>query len=256
MAIRDTSHLKLSVPQFNLAWKLALAFKGLAAPSLLATYNAEHLPVVAQMLVATTNLYTHAFTKPAVDAASANKIIFEGWRDRALTLLEVNYRFSALALDARGTEGRTAQEMLTHAYEGYGPGGGVRAGDRAPDAPGLIDAKGQEMSLFAIFRSDAHTVLFFGSGGDGDMVENVAKEVRTYPTGTVQMVVLGREGVPAAVEGVASCHDKDGHAARAYQVEGDAPTVVIVRPDGYVGAFVRDAAGVRDYFARVFDLKA
>ena len=36
--------------QFNLAWKLALAYKGLSPPSLLETYSTERIPVIAEML--------------------------------------------------------------------------------------------------------------------------------------------------------------------------------------------------------------
>ena len=132
-----------------MAWKIALAHRVLAAPSLLDTYDIERIPVVAQMLATTTNLYEHAVAK---SAKHAPKEATDGsgllrWRNRALTLLEVNYRFSPLSFDIRGDEGRSKDDMLAHAYEGYGPDGGVRAGDRAPEAPGLVDTKGNGRQL-------------------------------------------------------------------------------------------------------------
>ena len=207
------------------------------------------------MLVATSNLYTHVMTKPA-DDPSRKAVDFSQWRKEAFRLLDVNYRFSPLALDARGDGGLTLDEMLAHAYEGYGPGGGVRAGDRVPQAPGLVDKHGATTSLFDVLKPDAHTVLFFafGASGEDEKVAAMAREAQSYPTRTVQVVVVGSSGVPAAVDGATVYYDKEGYAIRGLKVEDDTPKVIVVRPDGYIGAFVHDAASVRDYFARILSL--
>ena len=241
-----------------MAWKIALAHRGLAAPSLLDTYGIERIPVVAQMLATTTNLYAHAVAK---SAKHAPKEATDGsgllrWRNRALTLLEVNYRFSPLSFDIRGDEGRSKDDMLAHAYEGYGPDGGVRAGDRAPEAPGLVDTKGNETSLFRIFKPSEHTILMFTSGKESqaETIAAVVKLAQTYPEGIVQTVVIAYACTPGVAASVSAYHDKDGHAAHAYGIESGAPLVVVVRPDGYVGAFVDDAEGVQEYFKRVLKL--
>ena len=207
------------------------------------------------MLVATSNLYTHVMTKSTDDPAR-KAVDFNQWRKEAFRLLSVNYRFSPLVLDARGDGGITLDEMRAHAYEGYGPDGGVRAGDRAPQAPGLVDVRGVTTSLFDVLKPDVHTDLFFTSGTskeDGKVAAAV-KEVQSYPAGSAQVVIIGSSGVPVAVDGMAVYHDKEGYAARGLKVESDTPNVVVIRPDGYIGAFVHDAAGVRDYFARVLSL--
>ncbi|KAF8903206.1 FAD binding domain-containing protein [Mucidula mucida] len=95
---------------FNLAWKLAHIIKGLLAP-LLDSYTMERVPVVAAMLSETTKLLEQA--------ASG---------DRALRQFGVNYRVS------------TTEEHTGESVDPYrdGDDGHVRAGDRAPDASGLI----------------------------------------------------------------------------------------------------------------------
>ena len=221
------------------------------------------------MLAATAKIYTNVTAKPsappsatgnpastptdrAASSPDASDAILSQWRNRALTLLEVNYRFGALALDARGSGGLSTADMTSRAYEGYGPTGGVRAGDRAPDAPGLTDARGVETSLFALFSPATHTVLIFLSGEKGEdaKVGRLLKRLESYPKGTVKAVVIGRDCVPDSL--AAAYHDKHGHGAHAYQIDEGAPAVVVVRPDGYVGAYVHDETGAQEYFSRVF----
>ena len=74
-----------------------------------------------------------------------------------------------------------------------------------------------------------------------------------------QGVVLGRQGVPAAIDGASTYHDKEGHAYRTYSVSVSDETqahsacvcAFIVRPDGYIGAFVRDVDGLETYIIKI-----
>ena len=56
--------------EFNLAWKVALAYKKLAGKGLLDTYESERLPVVAQILAATSKLYHHLVQSKMEDVES------------------------------------------------------------------------------------------------------------------------------------------------------------------------------------------
>lgn len=49
--------------------------------------------------------------------------------------------------------------------------------------------------------------------------------------------------------------DQAGHAYRGYVVEEGEIEIVVVRPDGVVGAIVRGAAGLERYFEGVFRKK-
>ena len=65
------------------------------------------------------------------------------------------------------------------------------------------------------------------------------------------MLIIGDEGVPTAVDGASAYHDKEGHAQKAYDVNGQVLTAVVVRPDGYIGAIVHDVDGLQTYMSRV-----
>ncbi|KAI1798121.1 FAD binding domain-containing protein [Ganoderma leucocontextum] len=237
---------------FNLGWKLALVHKGLAPSTLLSTYETERRPVVTLMLATTSNLYQHTIVKKGEDPNTTpeDKTAFLQWRNMALRQCEINYRWSPLVHDVRGTLGLSEDEMKGHAYEGY-PGGDVRAGDRAPDAPTLVAADGSETALFSIFKPSYHTLLVFAP--DGADVSGVVKAAEAYPEGLVRTVIVGRNGVPAAVAGADVYHDKEGHAHKAYHVAGDGLALVAVRPDAYVGSFAYDVEGLQTYFSRVFN---
>ncbi|KAH9939635.1 FAD binding domain-containing protein, partial [Epithele typhae] len=222
----------------NLAWKLALAYRGHASATLLASYEAERLPVILQMLMTTSGFWK--------DAGKGGDF---QWQNAALTQLEVNYRWSAAVRDRRGPSAAD-EDMKALAYAGYGREAGVRAGDRAPEVAGLVDGTGAETSLYALLKSTEHTVLV-RAGGDGEQVVDVVKAVEALPAGTAQVVIVGQERTPSAMWGATRVyHDKEGWVERGYGGR-DAPCVVVVRPDGYVGAMVDGGAGVGDYFANI-----
>lgn len=241
-----------------MGWKLALAYKGLAAPDLLSSYEIERLPVVTHMLRATSNLYTHSVAKDADEVKTEAEIKpgpgFLNWRDTSLHQLEINYRWSPVVYDVRGTNDLNEDDLKARAYIGY-QGEDVRAGDRAPNAPALVDTAGQETALFDIFKPYVHTLLvFLPREGDGD-VSRVLEAMRSLSAANAaQIVILGNKDgvVPKTVPGTTAYKDSQGHAYSAYHVTDDALTLVVVRPDGYVGAFVNHVEGLRTYLTKVF----
>ncbi|RDX54604.1 hypothetical protein OH76DRAFT_1397960 [Lentinus brumalis] len=238
---------------FNIAWKLALAYKGLASRDLLSTYDVERLPVIAQMLAATSALYTQlTHLKPDGGPGSGlESSNFLKWRNDALRQLDINYRWSPMVLDARGMNDLDENALKARGYQGY-PGEPVRAGDRAPEAPALVDATGKETSLFEIFKPNAHTVLVFSPKHAGSGAQEVVAAAQASPLASVtKTLVLGRDGVPPTIEGASAYHDKEGHAYKAYGVDDGVLTVVVVRPDGYIGAFVNDVDGLQTYISRI-----
>ncbi|KAI8990583.1 FAD binding domain-containing protein [Trametes punicea] len=240
---------------FNLAWKLALVYKGLATSQLLSSYEAERLPVVAEILANTTALYNHIVPRngePAKEVKN-DKTAFLQWRNQALAQLEINYRWSPIVVDAKG-KGIDEVTLKARAFIGY-PGEEVHAGDRAPDAPGLTNEFGQETRIHDILNPTCHLVLIFAPEADDadEEIDSVINTCRSLaPEGTVQTAVLARHAVPKTREGTAAYHDTNGHAFGAYHVEEGKVTVVAVRPDTYIGAFVYDAAGLQTYFSRIF----
>ncbi|KAH8110492.1 FAD binding domain-containing protein [Phellopilus nigrolimitatus] len=275
---------------FNLAWKLALVVKGHASPSLLASYEEERLPAIADMLLESSRLHRRAYvgvenekderartaqgiqntidvlgraaapmTEAKDDKNPEDEPLFRG---RKLFQLDLNYRWSPIVLDERFSEGGTA-------VDAYGKAGhDVRAGDRAPDAPGLVvlsksptlekvgkvaGGKGESVRLFDIFDPTAHTVIIFSS--DANFVRDVIGALTKLPAGIVHsLLVVPAEGSLTQDEQWSvnlALVDKDGHGFRGYGLDITANITVVVRPDGMIGAFAKGSAGVERYFARL-----
>jgi flavin-dependent dehydrogenase len=173
----------------NLGWKLAGVLRG-ADESLLDTYEQERLPVARKVLADSENRRRRAASE-GVDGLRGLAA------DQDTSGLTISYRGSRLAVDRPG------------------PGDGLRAGDRAPDA--IHRDTGRR--LFDLFRGPHWTVLSFG--------------------------------VPSLDEVGAHTIDEAWQAHATYGVDG--PAVFVVRPDGYLGLVSRDdaVAPVRQYLRDV-----
>ncbi|KAI5120175.1 hypothetical protein M0805_008441 [Coniferiporia weirii] len=274
---------------FNLAWKLALVVKGHASPALLTSYEEERLPVIGDMLLETSRLHRKVYaakddqgtvqtiqnTMDALGKAAAPRTKASGtnggnvpdaellFRGRKMFQLEINYRWSSIVLDERFAESGFGSER-----NAYGTvGGNVHAGDRAPDAPGLVvlfkntelekvgkveGKQGESVRLFDIFDPGAHTILVFSA--DATLFLELRRALKRLPGDLVRTLLI----VPSAsslLSGEGSgadlvLEDREGHAFRGYGVEGIAD-VVVVRPDGMIGAFVKGSKGVESYFTKV-----
>ncbi|KAJ3718079.1 monooxygenase [Lentinula guzmanii] len=234
---------------FNLGWKLALVERHLASPTLLASYTEERLPVVAEVLNITTDLFNKY-----VSATRERG----GWvRGGKLKQLYVNYRWSSIIVDGRAS---AVADLVKNPYGNVmdANGGGelelLRAGDRAPDAPDLL-LDNERTSLFKIFSPSWHTVLMFSSFPVSKMQSSLDKYMNR---GLLRAYVVSRQAVQGD-EGnqVQEIHgkllvDTKGYAHKHYGVGPDTPTVVIVRPDGVVGAIALDDNDVVKYFSGVF----
>ncbi|HEY9130606.1 MAG TPA: FAD-dependent monooxygenase [Dyella sp.] len=189
----------------NLGWKLAAAIGG-ADATLLDTYEEERLPVARWILGLSSRLHF----------SGANRALGER-RDEETLQLAINYRHGALASECRPYPGN------------------VSAGDRAPDASGLRDARG-EHRLFDRFRGTHATLLAFGAYWCDVLAQAEA--------------AFGHR-VHGVIVDAMHTQDTAGHAARAYNVARD--TLFVIRPDGHIGmaATVADAEPVLTYLRRL-----
>ena len=188
---------------YNLGWKLAAVADG-ATPSLLDTYEAERRPVAEHVL--------------ALSNARMQQVVGHQElplrRDASTTQLDVGYRGSVLARDDRD------------------PAASLRAGDRAPDATGLVTVDGKRR-LFELIGGGRFTLLSFGSEPTVDAAGFDLRTLQVVPD-------------PNGPRDVA---DAEGHLADAYAATPS--TLVLVRPDGYIG-LISDAglaSAVTDYLA-------
>ncbi|KLO17521.1 hypothetical protein SCHPADRAFT_994344 [Schizopora paradoxa] len=250
---------------FNLGWKLALAAKGHASSKLLESYELERLPVISEMLKISTGLHDSvrdSIKASKVSAAPSGEQQQGGTkrdadpflRGRKLFQLDVNYRWSPIVFDERFGEAEAVKQPNAYGTEGHE----ARAGDRAPDAPNLRVIKrpanegkadlGEETRLFDVFTPDRHTVLVF-HGDATPILDALAK----YPPELVRSVLVlpsnSSESESVSVDFVLK--DMEGHAHNGYGVKEDLFQVVIVRPDGVIGAFVAGVDGVSKYFSLI-----
>lgn len=225
--------------------------KSLASPSLLSSYTAERLPVIAEMLNISTHLQNLANTPK-----SGN------WMERSGKVLQlgVNYRGSAIVVDETEATTETAAADGGRAVKGdcYTVDGVLRGGDRAPDAPELVRLDGTTR-LFDIFKPYLHTVLIFSSASATTQSTVVLEALQKYPTGSIQSVVVHTWEIyrpnEAGLElATMVLKDKLGHAYQGYAVapRSEELTVFIVRPDGVIGGLVHGAGGVQKYFSGIY----
>jgi 2-polyprenyl-6-methoxyphenol hydroxylase-like FAD-dependent oxidoreductase len=208
----------------NLGWKLAAVAAGRAPDRLLDSYEAERAPVARQVLGLTHGLVRlSSMTAPWQRAARAAALPLAarmpGVRSRAalrMSQLSVHYRSGPLTADA-----------------GRGVGGGPLAGDRAPDAAGLVH-RGRPARLHELLRDPRHTCLLMGGAGSCPRPDVAG----------VRWLVLASPGDTSS-DGPDVAVDARGEARRRYGTG----RAYLVRPDGYVAARGREA--IEAYLRRI-----
>jgi 2-polyprenyl-6-methoxyphenol hydroxylase-like FAD-dependent oxidoreductase len=189
----------------NLGWKLAAVVKG-ASPALLASYEAERRPVAEGVLA-----LSNARLKQAIEQKS-----LPTQRDAKMMQLGISYRGSTLARDDRDEDAT------------------LRAGDRAPDATGLMTQQG-EQRLFEVMRGGGFTLLNFGASS--------TDQIYPFDLRTLNVVeqITGPDGLI----------DLEGHLSSAYGAS--VHTLVLVRPDGYIAVIsdAGDVTAISSYFAAI-----
>ncbi|EGN99774.1 hypothetical protein SERLA73DRAFT_88431 [Serpula lacrymans var. lacrymans S7.3] len=230
---------------FNLCWKIALVEKNISPVSILDTYNTERIPVIAEML----NLTNVLFNKGKdVQTAAAR---FQ--RGEQVYMLGVNCRGSPIVFDEFVTDAKPADSYRLI------QDGCLQAGDRAPDAPGLVDIMypggTTTTRLFDIFQPIYHTVLVFTA--DYTTVAQIVSALGLYDSNVIRTVVVLPANAVTTDESVSTpanltLMDQNCHAYAGYVVGDKQTRVVIVRPDGVVGAIVRGEEGLKKYFNGIF----
>jgi 2-polyprenyl-6-methoxyphenol hydroxylase-like FAD-dependent oxidoreductase len=184
---------------YNLGWKLAQVLAG-ADEALLDTYEAERLPIAANVLGLSTKKY-EGLAK--MDPSSIKR----GKDEQQLGLTYHGGPLAAAECDRTDT---------------------LRVGDRAPDADLLADGGGR-MRLFDIYRGHHFTAIAYGAEAAA------ALDRLTWPS---EGAPLARVAVDA--EAITAQHvlaDSAHSFRRIYGLSDD--TLLLVRPDGYIGHIAR-----------------
>jgi pentachlorophenol monooxygenase len=193
----------------NLAWKLALAVAGRAAPGLLDSYDAERRPVGEEVVGRTVRSARQGIGADSTDL---------GYVIRREGQLLIDYADSPLI---------TA-----------GPVSDPTAGQRAPDATGLTRAAvSGPQRLYDLLNRRDHAVLCYADGDAGaDVVatfEALTDAAASAARGPLECYLIAAPSADVDATVLPLIWDADGHFAQQYSTAGT--SVFVVRPDGYLG---------------------
>lgn len=213
---------------YNLGWKIAHVLAG-APEALLDTYEEERLPVAAEVLGFSSKLHSHGMAGIVPDEGQSSDT------------LQLTLSYPASSLNESAAQGSPPGDSYQTAA--------VNAGDRAPDSQLQAD-DGTTVRLFDLFRGPHVTALAFGPGSG----QTAALVARRFPRHVRAVVLLPSASDTAVVTADSVTNvlaDTDGHAHRDYGIDVD--TLLVVRPDGYVGlrATNPDEAHVVRYLNRL-----
>lgn len=247
----------------NLGWKLALVLRGLAPRTLLESYGVEREPIIRAMLEQTTlefrKMRNFSAAPPAVKPVPPD-----------FSQLAMHYTASPVVFDQLIEDAEEPPvEMNRVQPRSFMPtavkGKALRAGHRAPDAPGLaiLDTAGEDprpsRTLHDIFTVSVHTALVFLSSEAAS--STTTEVIRTLQparsSGLVRVVLVLAKGsleIPMSPEDVDSVlSDSAGFAFAHYAPERLGPlAVALVRPDQVIGAMTSSVDGVNRYLSTVF----
>ncbi len=222
---------------FNLAWKLALVQQGRGREqALLESYSVERSAIGDQVLrgagmmtlMATLRNPVAQFLRNRMASVLTSFGFVQDKMKNALCELSINYRHSPLS----------AGEWPLLA-------GGLHAGDRLPDAPLCCATSGRHTTLHATIRGTQHNLLLLPGSNDREAVSQlstIAHDVRkAFPDVLAPHVILKTGQPDASASDMPASIDVDG---RVHQLLGvHDRTVILVRPDGYIGYRCQPADG-------------
>jgi 2-polyprenyl-6-methoxyphenol hydroxylase-like FAD-dependent oxidoreductase len=234
---------------YNLAWKLELVYKNLAAPELLDSYQEERHPV-GQELLKGTDLATRAavLRNPVAKFVRNQMITFIGQQEFAQeklrnvgTMMSVNYRGSKLVGeyheigDVRVHVADNAESPNLPTWMEF-----ARAplpGDRAPDTV-LLDKDNNEKRLFEIIQGTKHNLVLFDGKPTPEgykTLEKIAQAIKEQFGEIVDThIVVAGTSAPDALKNVPNVYcDPDLVAHEKYGAQSEA--LYLIRPDGFIG---------------------
>ncbi|WP_329612048.1 FAD-dependent monooxygenase [Streptomyces brevispora] len=208
----------------NLAWKLALAVRGLATDDVLDSYHTERHPIAQEVVNRTVR---HARTVSHARTGLSNNGDDPETTLRRQAQLLVTYPDSPLV-----------QQPATDSTPATGPA----PGDRAPDCRGLqSDLATYPRRLFDLLRTPHHVLLLFAgpqhTSGDGaTRLEACATEAHHAAHGLLDTYLITAAEVPPNARPVGlhppRVHDTAGEFHDTYTPrDGEA---LLIRPDGYL----------------------
>lgn len=192
----------------NLAWKLAAVLRHGASEALLDTYEAERRPVGSEVVQ---RAKAYEASQHVGDRGGLAELY-------ALAQISVNYR---------GAPGLVET--------GVAPDCPVRAGDRAPDAGGLVrEGFGHFMRLRELSPDTNHMLITVADGAsDIDAIRAGLAGLREKFAHVLLAYAMHTKGLLPPVDYTLEVADGEGRFCETYGAS--AGTTLVIRPDGHVG---------------------
>ena len=231
---------------YNLAWKLALACRGIARPELLDTYNTERYPLIKRQVQTTDAAFKMMLLRHPVSRAIRDRLasllnniepVLNRMEQRA-SMITINYRNSPIVNEYRelplhlGNPIKEIAELGVWRDFGEAP----HAGDRAPDF--VFNSNGAEKRLFEIIQGTSHKLLMFvGNYDEPDFEEDFKQRyslVKQKYGEAIKPVLIHMNELPFAVpEEIPVIQDDNGELHQRYGAHSHC--IYLIRPDGYIG---------------------
>lgn len=222
----------------NLAWKLALAKRGLMSEALLDSYEAERRPVAEEMIQGSRDLTEPGENYPGM-SAQERQALFDGFAMQPDDLLAFRRTFEELDLDYGASPLSRDDDP--------GLPSDLRPGLEARDVQGL-QHDGQTHDLFHFLGGPKHCLLIFAK--DLDRASACAQAARTQAGDWIDVhLVVRATGAAETREGTSRIIDPNGSLMRRYGLENGG--LYLVRPDGYIAYRTRRLDGLCDYLNKV-----
>jgi 2-polyprenyl-6-methoxyphenol hydroxylase-like FAD-dependent oxidoreductase len=215
---------------FNLAWKLALIHQGKGQPEpLLESYSLERSAVGDEVLKNAARFTTMATLRSPVARWLRNHIVpilgsFHVVKDKIRNdwfELSINYRSSPL----------TGECWNSLANE-------VQAGDRLCDTPVASLTTGHQTNLFSAIHSNRHTLLLIPGSTDAKELSQLthlatqASEI--FPDALSTHIILTPDTTPDTTPNLDFPAWLDTDNTLHHKFNAIHPTLLLIRPDGYI----------------------
>ncbi|RTL44554.1 MAG: monooxygenase [Candidatus Melainabacteria bacterium] len=230
----------------NLAWKIELVEKGIAARELLESYNNERHPV-GQNLLNSTDAMTKLVTlrSPVSQEVRnhlipliANQDVLHERACRKISMVGLNYRASSIVGEYRESISHVFRHPIAEGPAWLEFGHGPLPGDRAPDGEVHSANSATPSTLFEQTRGFSHfALLFSGLHKDslhGINLENAIQQIKErYSEFIRPLIIVSGDSLPSGANEQGTLLDKDGSLHHKYGSFHNC--LYLIRPDGYVG---------------------
>lgn len=219
----------------NLAWKLALVIQGRSDEKLLDTYQSERMPVIRQV-VETTERFTRLLLLKNKFLLLLRKLIIKTLFKIPYTERYITERMTQISIRYKPNFILYTDSHITHEHPAVG--------ERAPDVK--LNHSGY---FYNHLLDTEHHIVCFTGDKDIFKVADACKRMQSELLGPYKDLLVLHLVTPHALdEPINQIIDDSNIMHQTYNVRK--PTVLVIRPDGYIGYRSQNlsASSLKNYF--------